>query len=467
MNLSIRFFLLGLCSLLVVGCATNRFGSVGVSTQSLVWQERPVRSLRGIEFGVPVMQQTSVTYRRTGKTKFHIHFAEPHLITVADKPQPWGYYQFPTLTRLANGDLHAQWAMHPDDIRAYGLAASGSSVSSDGGRSWQSIMPDSSQLLGYPLANGDLLRVVDPRPIKVTDLPMPEPLGKTAFKYRKTNFTFYRLKDMPSQVNGIYLTRRSAGQGHWKPEQARLNDDRGVRYSSKDLVPVVWWGDIHTLSDSSLLAGVYPGYYLKDNGQVDKQMGVVFYRSTDRGHSWQIQGRIPFQPDTSLDSMATERIGFSEPTYEVLADGSLLCVIRSADGDGVTNGVGNGPLYASRSYDQGRSWTKPLAIAPAGALPRLLRLANGVTVLASGRPGVQLRFTKTGGSQDWTDGFEMLPYESTRMELQYLVSCGYTGMLATGPDRFLVIYSDFRYKNEPGQERKAIKIREVTVTPND
>ena len=62
--------------------------------------------------------------------------------------------------------------------------------------------------------------------------------------------------------------------------------------------------------------------------------------------------------------MATERIGFSEPTYEVLADGSLLCVIHSADGDGVTNGVGNGPLYASRSYDQGRSWTKPLAIAP-------------------------------------------------------------------------------------------------------
>uniref|UniRef100_UPI003B3B6F12 hypothetical protein n=1 Tax=Spirosoma sp. TaxID=1899569 RepID=UPI003B3B6F12 len=120
-----------------------------------------------------------------------------------------------------------------------------------------------------------------------------------------------------------------------------------------------------------------------------------------------------------------------------------------------------------RSYDQGRSWTKPLAIAPAGALPRLLRLANGVTVLASGRPGVQLRFTKTGGSQDWTDGFEMLPYESTRMELQYLVSCGYTGILATGPDRFLVIYSDFRYKNEPDQERKAIKIREVTVTPNE
>ncbi|MBD2753900.1 sialidase family protein [Spirosoma validum] len=465
MNVPMKSLLVGLCCLLTAGCTTTRFSAVDAAAQALVWEENPVRSLHDVAFGVPAIQQTKVTYRRNGKTEFRIHFGKPQLITVADKPQPWGYYQFPTLTRLVNGDLHAQWAMHPDDIRAYGLAANGSSVSSDGGRTWQPITPDSSQLAGYPLPNGDLLRVVDPRPVQVTELAMPASLGKTAFKYRKTNFTFYRLKDMPNPVKGIYLTRKRAGQTQWKAEQAQLDDARAVRYSSKELVPVVWWGDLHTLADSSLLAGVYPSYYLQDNGQVDKQMGVVFHRSRDGGHSWQFQGRIPFQADASIDSMATERIGFSEPTYEVLADGSLLCVIRSADGDGVTNGVGNGPLYASRSYDQGRNWTKPVAIAPAGALPRLLRLANGITVLSSGRPGVQLRFMKSGVTQTWTDGFEMLPYESKQLELQYLVSCGYTGLLATGPNRFLVIYSDFRYKNELNQERKAIKIREVTVNP--
>jgi hypothetical protein len=122
-------------------------------------------------------------------------------------------------------------------------------------------------------------------------------------------------------------------------------------------------------------------------------------------------------------------------------------------------------MYGSHSTDMGKTWTKPEVMAPAGALPRLLRLQNGVTVLSAGRPGVQLRFTKTGANNDWTDPFEMLPYESKSMQEQYLVSCGYTGLLATGANRFLIIYSDFRYKNEMNEQRKAIKIREVIVDP--
>lgn len=465
MTLRIKHGLFCLFSLLASACTTTKPGSIAGSAQPLSWDEKPRRQVGVIQFGVPAFGQTDVSYQRGSTTEFRVRLSEPTVITEADKPQPWGYYQFPTITRLANGNLHAEWAMHPDDIRSYGLAANGSSVSADGGKTWQTVSPDSAQMVGYKLPNGDMIRVVDPRPIPVTDLPMPAPLDKTNFKYRKTNFTFYRLSDMPASVSGIYLNRRTAGQKQWVRERASLNDPQAVRYSSKDLVPVVWWGDIHTLADKSLLAGVYPGYYVKDNGQVDKQMGVVFHRSTDGGHAWSFQGRIPFQPDRTIDSMATDRIGFSEPTSVLLSDGSLLCVIRSADGDGVTNGVGNGPMYASRSVDQGKTWSPPVAIAPAGALPRLLRLENGITVLSSGRPGVQLRFTKTGSTDSWTDAFEMLPYESKRMELQYLVSCGYTGLLATGPDRFLMIYSDFRYKNKNGEERKAIKLREVTIQP--
>jgi hypothetical protein len=46
------------------------------------------------------------------------------------------------------------------------------------------------------------------------------------------------------------------------------------------------------------------------------------------------------------------------------------------------------------------------------------------------------------------------------------VSCGYTSLLATGPDRFLIIYSDFKYAAPAGETRKAIKVREVLVTPD-
>jgi len=454
-----------LLCLILFGCHTSKQSIDTGNTIRLSWNQKQNRSLATIAFGISAINKTDINYKINGEASLHILLGEPRIIVVAKEPQSWGYYQFPTISRLANGTLLAEWSLHADAIQSYGTSSVGSAISKDGGNTWQPGIPDSSQLTGYKLVNGDMIKVVDPKPVKVSDLKMPEAFAKTNFKYRKTNFTFYRLKDMPPGTNGVYISRMVKGQTKWKPEEASLDDPNALRYSSKDLVPVVWWGDIHTMKDGSLVAGIYPGYYIKDNGEPDKQMGVVFYRSTDNALSWKFQSRIPFTPDMIIDSMSVDRIGFSEPAYEVLGDGSLLCVIRSADGDGVTNGVGNGPLYASISKDMGVTWTKPAVIAPAGALPRLLYLKNGIKVLSSGRPGVQLRFSKTGLNDSWTDPVEMLPYESHSMQELYLVSCGYTGLLATGPNRFLIIYSDFKYKNQANEIRKAIKIREVVVDP--
>jgi len=58
-----------------------------------------------------------------------------------------------------------------------------------------------------------------------------------------------------------------------------------------------------------------------------------------------------------------------------------------------------------------------------------------------------------------TQPIELMPY----IDENDTVSCGYTSLLAMGPDRFLIIYSDFKYKNAAGEIRKAIKVREVFV----
>jgi hypothetical protein len=91
----------------------------------------------------------------------------------------------------------------------------------------------------------------------------------------------------------------------------------------------------------------------------------------------------------------------------------------------------------------------------------LLQLGNGVIVLASGRPGVQLRFCTDGQGEKWTDPFEMLPFENEKEA----VSCGYTEIIPSGSDKFLLIYSDFTHKIENGEIRKAIKVRQITVKP--
>jgi hypothetical protein len=206
------------------------------------------------------------------------------------------------------------------------------------------------------------------------------------------------------------------------------------------------------LSDGSLLAGIYPGYRLRDDGSMDPKGGAFFYGSADYGHSWTVLGRIPYQPDTRRDPKGAERAGFTEPATEMLPDGSLLCVLRTTDGLGV------GPMYSSRSTDGGRTWTRPEAFSENGVLPRLLQLANGVMVLSSGRPGVQLRFSADGHGARWTKPFEMLPWAGD----VWAGTCGYTGLLPTGPDRFLMTYSNFEYPTAAGR-RKAIMVREVRV----
>jgi hypothetical protein len=87
-----------------------------------------------------------------------------------------------------------------------------------------------------------------------------------------------------------------------------------------------------------------------------------------------------------------------------------------------------------------------------------------VVVLASGRPGVQLRFAADGKGKKWSEPFEMVPITSTTKLGED--SCGYTSLVATGPDTFLIAYSHFRHPNEKSEPRKAIMVREVRVGPN-
>jgi hypothetical protein len=298
--------------------------------------------------------------------------------------------------------------------------------------------------------------VLTPKAIKTSELRLPRPADQTGDTYSKAKQTLYRLSELPPEVQGVCLSRIAKGQTKAVSERAVLDDPQALRYSLYDLFPIVWWGDLRVARDGSVIAGIYPGYRLRDDGSVDPKGGAFFYRSTDAGRSWKIQGRIPYQPDLAADPRGGERMGYTEPAFEILADGRFLCVARTTDG------IGNGPMYASRSQDLGRTWSRPEVIARSGVLPRLLRLANGVIVLSSGRPGVQLRFCADGGGKTWTEPLELLPYAREKEQ----VSCGYTSLLATGPDRFLIIYSDFKYPTPAGKLRKAIEVCEVIVTPD-
>ena len=92
---------------------------------------------------------------------------------------------------------------------------------------------------------------------------------------------------------------------------------------------------------------------------------------------------------------------------------------------------------------------------------RLLRLGNGMLVLTSGRPGVQLRISKSGLGDDWSEPVDVLPPTSDKLDVD---SCGYTGLVALDRDTFLMVYSWFQKPDAGGRPRKAVLSRRIRLT---
>ena len=382
-----------------------------------------------------------------------VHLGEPTVVAVAPNEVGWGYYQFPSIGRWDDGTLCLTYNMAADAAESYGTPRA-VMVSQDGGKTWA---PHSGAwgVSGLLLPNGDRIGISTPKPYQLADLHLPKPVGIIQSTYSTEKYTMYRLGDLEPKLRSVYISRLAKGATKRVVEQASLDDPQALRYSLRDLFPIVWWGDLRLASDGSAIAGIYPGRRVRDDGTMESKGGVFFYRSTDFGHSWKIQGRIPYQPDLKADPQGERRDGFTEPAFEILKDGSLLCVMRTSDG------VGIGPMYASRSADLGKTWSRPVVIAPNGVLPKLLKLGNGILALASGRPGVQLRVCADGKGKEWSDPFELVPSIADPPGAD---SCGYTGLVATGPDRFLIAYSHFKHRNDQGELRKAILVREVRVS---
>lgn len=440
-------------SLVLLGCGSQKTETQEVQS----WDEKGLNAAAKVAQGIPAKDETVMQYRRDGKPLFKIELKEPSVVDVATKPEKWGYFQFPNIYRNIDNHIVAKWNMAEDAVTAYGKAEHGIAISKDGGKTWVKDESLSTVGGGLTLANGDQIRVYTPPAIKVEELKLPKAVASSPEAYGR-HFSYFKLTELPKQLQGVYLDRLPKGANEWTREHVVLNDPQAARYTDSGMFPVVWWGDMRIAKDGSIVNGIYPGFFVNEKGGIDPS-SVFFYKSADQGRTWDILSRIPYVPDLEKDPNGAKRmaLGFTEPAFEILSDGTYLCVLRTTDG------LGNSPMYVTRSTDEGKSWSKPEAFTPSGVLPRLLQLENGVVVLASGRPGMQLRFSLDGKGATWSDPFEMLPFENEKDA----VSCGYPELLETGPDRFLLIYSDFKFKNDAGETRKAIKVREVIVTPEN
>lgn len=368
-----------------------------------------------------------------------VQLGEP--ILVAEGPageHRWGRWQFPTLEAGPKGRLLLFIHVEPDSAASYGKARK-VFVSTHRGRKWREDPTAAAGPYGLPLPGGEWLRTDTIPATPAAQISLPPPVAERVSYL--TPFQLYRMSALPPALRRVHFQRFRGGR--WNAESTEIPDSDALRYATGGLIPQIWWGDMKGLPDGSIVALTYPYYHAS---QPIPYTSAASYLSTDSGRTWAKIGHILYnEPDTKRD-------GFTEPALELLPDGTLLAILRTTDGNGT------GPMYRSRSTDQGRTWSKPEAFTETGVLPRLLQLANGVLVLSSGRPGVDLRFSTDGG-RTWTAPEKLVPVpDPAKIQAD---SCGYTSLLPLGRDRFLITYSWFT----PPSGRKSIYVREVRVRP--
>ncbi len=390
-----------------------------------------------------------------------INISDPKIIaesTFVNEPDVdrWGQYQFPSLDRLLDGRIAVTFHVNADSAKAYGKApmAANRGVSSDDGRTWEIVKSDA-PVAGLLLPNGDRLRagvydVTEPAP-EVANLSLPPVRTTGITSYGNEPFNCYRQVELPRKLQGVASARMIADSTTWVKEKARLDDPDALVRTAEGVLPVLWWGDVRLTPDNALLAVVYPH---RIEGPDSAYVHCGCYRSEDHGKSWQIQSRLLYRPVNTSDVHAAKRGGFGEPATIILPDGEIVTVLRTTDGNG------DGPLYQSRSTDEGKSWSAPTPIRKYGVKPCLLRLGNGVLVLSTGRPGADLAFSFDGRGESWTEPYLLVPIEGPGNQDD---SCGYTSLLALDDNSFLVTYSWFRKPTDDGETRKAILMRKVEV----
>lgn len=157
------------------------------------------------------------------------------------------------------------------------------------------------------------------------------------------------------------------------------------------------------LDDGTLLASMYGSY------------GTIMVESKDLGKTWTYRSTIAEsalgleQPYVNTDGT---NITWFEPAVTRCADGSLLCVMRTWR---------NKPLYQTRSYDDGLTWTAPTLLPGLNTengegmsiYPQLVLLSNGVLALATGVPNDTVYFSLDGCGYNWDYGITTYSGDTT------------------------------------------------------
>ncbi|TCI91745.1 sialidase family protein [Tenacibaculum sp. M341] len=424
----------------------------------------------GVKFGIKVYENPiNIIYKKNEKEKFSIHIQRPKTVFKARKPQGWGFVQFPRLIKKNENTLAVIWNMNEDDVLA--RPKTEWKFSKDNGKSWFFNNEKLPYDEGVSLSDGSKLKLYSKK-YKVSNFPhigfkddskiskISKSKKKDLISFKKYDeLVYYNVENLNDSLTSFNSIKTKKGVKKISKSIVSYLP-KTIKHSFKGIYYNQLWGRVMKLKDGSLLTCQYPYFFRDENDNINPS-GVAFYKSLDDGESWSQISKIPFSINKNLDQDNFKYrtfYGFTEPIFQIVNDQKIVCILRSSPT------YRSAPMYMTISNDLGESWSKPKAITNHGVLPQLLLLNNGVLVLSYGRPGVQVRFLDTKKEElEWSDPIEMLRVNGLKGQ----VSCGYTNLVAMSENEFLIVYSDFRSRDDEGNLRKSILVREISIKITD
>ena len=265
-----------------------------------------------------------------------------------------GYFWFPQLVPLSNGELAALVSGYPDEHRA--TTSGFIAWSGDGGPTWSA--PAEYQKVGHThlrLPTGDELFL----PYYMT--PRPDGMGAP-----------YGL--IPAGKRELRLVEEGVTVTGWPRKDKSFAPQLG-------LSGFVFNGQTVALKDGSYLATLY-GHF-----EGAKRYSLVAAESRD-GVRWKIRSVIA---DENCDLAGNE--GPCESAVCRIPDSRLMCVFRLASAV---------PYGQTWSADDGKTWAKPVAMPSAFSVePSVAVMKDGTLALSGGRPGLFLWLNLDGTGKDW------------------------------------------------------------------
>ena len=92
-----------------------------MKADDITYSENPKdRDSLSIHEGIVCTEAKTINYYKNGNTVATIQLSDPVKVAQADRVEPWGYFQFPSISKTDKGMLFVSWQMAEDSHKMYG-----------------------------------------------------------------------------------------------------------------------------------------------------------------------------------------------------------------------------------------------------------------------------------------------------------------------------------------------------------